>query len=429
MGWDGCGVHPVMPAHSLRASDTSTRTPLADMLVPMTTTTATGARKGPPAEDVLLAYTQQLAADNTGYRAIVFHLSRLPGIKLEEKQFRVATNMLMEVVDRFTGRLFVLRSRDIVIICKGLTAKAISEVVDALTYLFAEGQTAGSAGTADLYTAYDLEIGYHQFFAVVQALRDKEVKKIERTTSAATQDKALHRRVSDLIDRMSGVDLTNAVQRQTVWALDPKKKPIPKYDELFISIERLHAVLDVDFDLTKDRQLFRYLTQWLDKFLLTRLGWEQFGLARPVSININLTTLYSADFLKFDNEQASGWRGRTILELQLSDLWSDISAYLAIADLVRQRGYFRCLDGVKYDALPCLKLKNMKIDLVKLIWDDALLQLNEAATKALAETITDFGVKRIVLSRCDKQESIKFGQSLGIQLFQGWHLDRFVEIK
>jgi hypothetical protein len=382
-------------------------------------------RKGPPTEDVLLAYTEELAGDTQGFRAIVFHLSRLAAAR-DDKHLRVATNMLMEIVDRLTGRLFVLRSRDIVIVCKGLTGKAINEVVDALAYLFVDQQTPRESLETELYTVYDLEIGYNHFLSLVRTLRDKETRQIERKARADSRDKALHRRVSDIIDALSGVDLSNAVQRQTVWSLDPDKRPQPKFDELFISIDRLQKALDIDFDLKKDHQLFRYLTQWLDKFLLTRLGWEQFGVSRPVSVNINLATLYSPEFLKFDNERASGWRGRTILELQLSDVWSDISAYLSVAELVRQRGYFRCLDGVRYDALPCLNLHNLKVDLVKLIWDDALLQLDETTTKTLTQSIRDFGAKRTVLIRCDKPQAIQYGQVLGIQLFQGWHLDRFV---
>jgi hypothetical protein len=162
---------------------------------------------------------------------------------------------------------------------------------------------------------------------------------------------------------------------------------------------------------------------------LTRLAWEQFGVSRPVSVNINLATLHSAEFLKFDNERASGWRGRTIFEVQLSDVWSDVSAYLAIADLVKQRGYFRCFDGVKHDALPCLNLQNLKVDLVKLVWDDALLQLDEAATRSLGHVINEFGAKRFVLIRCANKEAIQVGHSLGIQLFQGWYCDRLIEMK
>lgn len=387
---------------------------------------ATISKKGPPAENVLLAYTEQLGSDAPGYRAIIFHLSCVSAVVRDEKHFRIATNMLMELVDRFTGRLFILRSRDIVIICKGLTAKAINEFLEAFTYLL--GTDHGSV-RPDLYTVYDLEIGYHQFLAVVRALQTKEAELLEKKSRAESREKSFHRKVSDLIDTIAGVDLSNAVQRQTVWALEPGKKPQPKFDELYFSIHRLQKLLEVDFDITKNKPLFRYLTESLDKFLLTKLGWEQFGVSRPISVNINLSTLYSSEFLKFDNERASGWRGRTIFELQVSDIWSDLSAYLTIADLVKQRGYFRCLDGVKYDALPCLNLQNLKIDMVKLTWDDALLQLENAATEGIRQALHEFGPKRTILARCDKIEAVRFGHSLGIRLFQGWHLDRFIEVK
>lgn len=384
--------------------------------------------KGPPAEDVLLAYVERLAESRAGFRAIIFHLSRLSASLRDDKPLRVATNILMEVVDKFTGRLFVLRGRDVVIVCKGLTAKAISEAAEALCYLFSDGH-AKDAIESILYTVYDLEIGYPQFLKTIRDLRDAEARQLEKKARAQVQGRSLHRRVSDLIDAMSGIDLSNTIQRQTAWSIVPGKKPQPKFDELFVSIERLQRVLDADFEITKDRQLFQYLTQWLDKYVLTRLAWEQFGVSRPVSVNINLATLHSAEFLKFDNERASGWRGRTIFEVQLSDVWSDVSAYLAIADLVKQRGYFRCFDGVKHDALPCLNLQNLKVDLVKILWDDALLQLDGAARRNLSHAINEFGSKRFVLIRCASKEAIQVGHSLGIHLFQGWYCDRLIEMK
>lgn len=375
-----------------------------------------------PAEDALLAFVEQLAGDRAGHRAICFHLSRLDRAHRGEKHLQIATNLLKGTVDQFSGRLFVLRGGDIVIVCKGITARAIEQTVDGLRYLFNDDKLAKQGGEARFYSVFDLEIGYPQFSSLIQQIRDKEAKQLAK--AGRTPVKPMERRLNELLDALSGTDLSHMVRRQTVWELQPDKKPQAKFDEIFISIERLSSAISPDLNLAKDRHLFQYLTRWLDKHVLTRLAWEQFGNTRPVSFNINVSTLHSPEFLKFDNERASGWRGRTILEIQVGDLWSDVAAYLDIADLVKQRGYLRCLDGVTHRAFPCLAFPHLKIDLVKLIWDDALMQLDEPATRILLQAMRDCGTGRVILTRCGRAEAVKFGQALGIHLFQGWHLDR-----
>lgn len=375
-----------------------------------------------PVEDVLLAYVDQLAGGRAGHRAICFHLSRLNRAHRQEKHLQIAANLLKGAVDQFSGRLFVLRSADIVIVCKGITARAIDQTVDALRYLFNDDKLAKLGGEAQFYSAFDLEVAYPQFSALIQEIRDREAKQLAKANRAPA--KPVGRRLNELLDALAGTDLSHMVRRQTVWELLPDKKPQAKFDELFVSIERLSGAISPEVNLAKDRHLFQYLTRWLDRHVLTRLAWEQFGNSRPVSFNINVSTLHSPEFLKFDNERAAGWRGRTILEIQLGDLWADLSSYLAIADLVKQRGYLRCLDGITHQAFPCINFQHLKIDLVKLIWDDALLQLDEAATRTLLQAIRDCGTGRLILARCGRAEAVKFGQALGVRLFQGWHLDR-----
>ncbi|HXY99856.1 MAG TPA: EAL domain-containing protein [Stellaceae bacterium] len=381
-----------------------------------------------PTEDMLLAYVEQLADERAGHRALCFHLSRLDRTHRRDKHLKIATNMLRETVDQFSGRLFMLRSGDIVVVCKGITARAIDRAIEALRYLFNDDKLARENAEARFYSAFDLDIGYAQFLSLVRGIRDREAKQLVKAAQRPPA-KPIEQRLSALLEALSATDLSHMVRRQTVWALQPHRKPTAKFDELFISIDRLNAAFSPDLNLAKDRQLFQYLTRQLDKHMLTRLAWEQFGNTRPVSLNINLSTLQSPEFLKFDNERASGWRGRTILEIQPGDLLADLPAWLAIADLVQQRGYLRCLDGVSFQAFPCLNFPPLKVDLVKLIWDDAMLRLDETQTRALYQAIRECGAERIVLARCGRPEAVTFGRALGVQLFQGWHLDRLQSVQ
>lgn len=378
-------------------------------------------RQGPPTEDILLTYVEQLADACAGYRAIHFHLSRLHRSHRADKHRHIAANILMQAVEQYSGRLFALRSGDIVIIGKDISGKAIDDTIDTLRYLFNDDPLSQPGAEARFCSIFDLESGFDAFHALVQQMCDAAAQPSDK--AARRSPKQAEPRIDELLEAIGRIDLSQMVKRQSIWAIYPGQKPRPKFDELFVSIDRLRATIAPDVDFAKDPQAFQYLTRWLDRHMLTRLAWEQFGIVRPISININLSTLHSPEFLKFDNERASGWRGRTILEIQLGDMWSDLAAYLAIADQVKQRGYLRCLDGVTYQAFPCINFNRLKVDLVKMIWDDALLQLDEGALRTLYQAMTECGTRRIVFTRCGRAEALQFGRAMGVRLFQGWHLD------
>ena len=383
-------------------------------------------------EDTLYGYLEQVAAGRPGQRAVIFRLSRLDRSHRREKHLQIVGNMLQEVTQQYPGRLFALRGGDVVMVCKGITRKAIDETTDLLRYLFNDDPLAReSASAADFCATFDLEINQAQFMAALEDLRETEAKRrteqqpapgrIAQSGETGPLDPG---RASELIDAVSRIDLSTMGRRQTVWEMAPGKPAQPRFDEFFFSIERLRHAIGANFDLAKDRQLFLYLMRWLDRYMLTTLMRDHADFQRPLSVNINLSTLLSQDFATFDNQRPTDWRDRIILEVQLADLWSNLPGFLSTSEGLKRRGYQRCLDGVIHQALPFINFRRFDVDYVKVLWDDALLQLDERALRELCAAIADCGKGRIILTRCGRREAIRVGQAMGIQLFQGWQVDQ-----
>ncbi len=126
-------------------------------------------------EDVLHGYLEQVAAGRAGQRAIIFRLSRLDRSHRRDKHLQIVGNMLQEVTQEYPGRLFVLRSGDVVMICKGITRKAIDETTELLRYLFNDDPLAREgAEAADFCATFDLEINHAQFLAALEEIREAE---------------------------------------------------------------------------------------------------------------------------------------------------------------------------------------------------------------------------------------------------------------
>jgi hypothetical protein len=83
------------------------------------------------------------------------------------------------------------------------------------------------------------------------------------------------------------------------------------------------------------------------------------------SINLNVQTLLSPEFLDFDASLRMGSRGTIVVELQLVDIFADISGYLFARDFVREKGYRICLDGVTNNSISFVDRRKLGVDLVK----------------------------------------------------------------
>lgn len=389
-------------------------------------------------EDTLYPYLEQLPPGRSGQRALIFRLSRLHRSHRRDKHLQIVANMLQEVLKQYPGRLFALRNGDLVMVCKGITRRSIDETTELLRYLFNDDPLAREdAEQADFCASFDLEVSYPQFLAALDEIRDSEARRATGPLRAPVAPTAAphvarlppgtgtldSKRVGELVEAMSRIEIASMVRRQTVWEMVPGKPSIPRFDELFVSIDRLREAIGQNFDLAKDRQLFQYLMRWLDRHMLATLLRNNATVARPVSVNINLSTLLSPEFDAFDNRRPTDWRDRIVLEINLADLWSDLPSFLSVSQVLKQRGYLRCLDGVIYKALPFINFRRFDIDFVKVVWDDALLQLDDKLLRELCEAIVDCGKHRVILTRCGRREAIRVGQVLGIQLFQGWQVD------
>jgi c-di-GMP-related signal transduction protein len=105
-----------------------------------------------------------------------------------------------------------------------------------------------------------------------------------------------------------------------------------------------------------------------------------------------------------------------------------MSAFLTAKDVVQKLGYRVCLDGVTDLSFPQIDRKRLGFDLIKLQWN-AETEYKEARDKKLVDAIKECGNSRVIMTRCDNEAAVKYGQALGISLFQGRYLDSVVNPK
>ncbi len=227
---------------------------------------------------------------------------------------------------------------------------------------------------------------------------------------------------------LQNADLSNLLRRQAVYALGRQMYPRPLFREFYYSIPDLGEAVLPRGNLISNSALFRCTTRVLDRAMLSSLTRNKGEYAdRGVSINLNLSTVLSDDFSRFDNSMDEAGRNATVIELQCADVVSEGKAYGRARAFLRERGYRICVDGVTAPALEQVDQVCAGVDFVKIHWDPELIDLAGNQRAGILATPKTGRHPRLVITRVGTPDAVTFGQSLGIGLFQGRYMDAFAK--
>ena len=220
------------------------------------------------------------------------------------------------------------------------------------------------------------------------------------------------------------VDFSSLIRRQAVCAIIGKSAPQMIFEEVYVSIPDLRDILLPDVDFTSNPWLFMDLTETLDKRVLAHVAQHDDGaLISNFSLNLNVSTILSDEFMAFDESIPAPLRSSIILELQLVDIFNDVKAFLLAKAFAQYRGYKICIDGITVDKLQYINRVNLNSDLVKVFWHPAFLDvINE--DKHFRDYVNKAERAKMILCRVDDAKAIEVGNSLGINLYQGRYVQR-----
>ncbi len=382
----------------------------------------------------LVEFLERLSRNRDGRVAVHVHLSRLRPWQRREQHLRLATSTFADLVRPLQGQGFVLRNSDIVFVGHNKDIEALTDAVERLRGMFSEdqaGPVADVSVTDDFCSWINLTTRFDEFMAWARQTGDAERARQRRLAAArahlnATPQKPINPAQLTRIEAyLSQADLSGLMRRQPICLIAPDHSIKPVYRELYIAISSLAAAVSPDIDLAGNKWLFRHLTQVLDQRMLSLLARnDDRDIASAFSLNLNVGTISTPHFLAFDRTIGSNARGTIVIEFDLIDIMADMAGFQFAREVLRDRGYRICVDGVDHQTLPLIDRERLGVDLVKLMWRPEMAEgTNPALVNDLRQFIQRAGLARVILNRCGEAAAIAFGQSLGITLFQGRQVD------
>ncbi len=342
-------------------------------------------------------------------RALVLRLSLLPRHAALPHHLRLARDAVEPLAMADRARVFVLPNRDIVVIWRGPAEVALDQSLDAIRLLF-EDDVAPLADWAALTSLLQLPEEAEMLLEVVAAgVRPSPFAPVPPPPPPRRLDLATLAAVETALDR---ADIARMVRRRAVCSRTGESGMRLRWESRLLSIGELTEAVAPGFDITADPWLFRRLTRVLDRRMLALLAAaEELRGAGPFGLSLNVASLLGPEFLRFDAALPATLRGHVVIGLAAWDILGDPAAFLFARDFARARQYKLLLRGIAPDLIDVLPLHRTGLDLVEILWNDALLQ---ADPDRLA-----LEPRRVILSGVDTPEALAWCENLGAGFISG----------
>ena len=376
------------------------------------------------------------------------HVVYIATHKLQNKTMSIAQkHSIIESFDaikkKYGGEIFSLHNEDIIFFYKKSAYEEIQTCIVKIKFLFQNDNVLKNVEKNGFIKLFELDKQNDEFINTITYITkgNGEVIKIKSTETKKTQKPLFTQKPIEKIRRglsplmlarvqksLSMVDFSSYIRRQAICAVIGNSKPQMIFEEVYVSIPDLRDSLLPDVDLTANPWLFQSLTETLDKRVLETISRHDDGsLTGNFSININISTILSDEFLEFDDNINASMRSSIILELQLVDMFSDIKSFILAKSFAQARGYKVCLDGISVDKLKYLNRESLSCDLIKIIWHSSFMDIIKEDTH-----FTDYTNKaeraKMILCRVDDPDAVKVGNALGINLYQGRYVQKLLNM-
>ncbi len=369
---------------------------------------------GPAGLDALAALVRDCTASGVGRRALLLRTDVLPPQLARPHHLRLASAALDPLTLADRARKHELPNGRVAVSWRGESAALLRQSLDALEILL-QNWPQDAPGMPELVGLYDLPKDgpalLHQAGVAVEPEGTADPAPPPRLALEASLAPLDTGALCLIEARLANADMARFARRKPVCRLGPRGMQLA-WDRRFLSVAEIAETVAPGRSAQADPWLFRRLTRVLDRRMLALLSDpDELRFAGPFSLYLNVGSILSPEFLRFDTALPPALRGRAVLDLSPADVLSDPAAFAFARGFARAKGYRLCLHGVTAALLPMLNLPSLDLDYVRLRWSAELSRLDESALRP--------GTARWILDRAGPQAAVSWGERVGIGLFAG----------
>lgn len=375
-------------------------------------------QQGNMSEKYLLETLDRIARNPFGYDVLYVSISKLKPKNRHPEFVKIFARLFDSVVGSARGQFFILSNGDFVILAKNITPDVVADAVQKLQ----QGLSSDPVVHDKDGSEFARVISFPEEFASFYEYIERKMQVPDLVFEPADFKRPIEaREVDDVTDRLDEADISDIVKRQSVLRVLGGGKFKVLFQEFFVAVKDLSLNFDPNLDLVANRWLFMYLSQTLDKKVLSAMpaaelqNWPEY-----ISMNLNLSSVFSREFVDFAKNFLRGER-KLIVEVKLMDVFNNLPLYFEAKEILHRGGNKLLIDEVDTTALKMLNIKRLEPDLVKVFYEPLLEY--DLANESLKKCINDIGRENVILAKCADDKALKWGVRYGITAFQGPFMD------
>lgn len=389
----------------------------------------------PSEEILLLERLRAIRANRAGAYLVHLHLSELSPGNRKPHFIRIAARSFEMLITNYDVVLFQLANSDFILLCREAPVDEVDAAISKARALFSEDPLTGMDDLDDRFaTWYDIsqDGDYTAFMTSAADLMEAQQKRqlADDAMSGRTMEGAplTPANVSAINRRLHATPIEDLIREQTAVHVGVGGKGEVLFIENYISMFDLQKRVSPDINLFASTWLFQYLTETIDKRLLLAIQNADFdAMDDAISLNLNITTVMSREFQQF-NAVVGVNASKVVIEVQLINVFADLGAYFYARDSLRERGYRVLIDGLNPLSLQFFEPGLLDADFVKIGWGrEFLAEVQDTRLGEMRDVVEHTGHNRVILSRVDSEDAVKWGLNLGITRYQGHYIDTVVE--
>lgn len=348
-------------------------------------------------------------------RVLLLRVDLLPPSLTRPHQLRLLRTALDPLMAAERARMHHLPSERLAVSWRGDALVPLQRSLGILEHLLGEGFRTGPAALQDVVQLFELPQDGEALLAAGGVQGQGEPASPGRGRAAAVVPPPLipldAAALSTLENQLTTVDMARFARRKPVCRVGGGQVHLA-WEKRYLCVSELTATLAPGRSVQADAWLFRRLTRSLDRRMLALLSApRELRGAGPFGISLNVASVLSPEFLRFDAALPSALHGRVVLDMLPADVLGDPAAFIFARDFARARGYRTQVLDVTAALLPLLCLPRMELDFVQLRWSPDLAAIDPILLQA--------GTAQWVLGQADEPAALRWGQSQGVSLFQG----------
>ena len=374
--------------------------------------------------DKLLNLLRSAKNELQGMRLIHMHLSLLKD--RDPTSQMMVRSIIQELATKASFlQSFNISNGDVIVLYKGLKLTGVTDVCQTVEQVFLSKTTLTGPNPYKEYSLYSIMELALNFINVIRFIEELQANETGHHVTETKPPITLEE-LGKLERSMQMFDLSPFLFNQGIANIGSGEMEM-EYYELYISIKLLQERLCPDYDITANKWLFNYFTANLDQSVLRALNHGlSFMRGRRIGININLSTVISTGFVKFDERLPIDFRGQVVLEVSKGDLIENLPLFNEVVEFAQDRRYQIAVDGLNPFWVTNFDLEYLNADYAKIFWSNDMLEMDPSFEKFFRDRIAEQDRCKFILARCDSVSSLVYAHKMGIKLVQGRAVDNIM---